>query len=237
MKIVKGFILLSSLAVFFATCSYAEGPIDESSNAANLKLTSGMVTEVEFPVNIANVTKSVPSALLQIETQGNRMFLLARENFESLVYVVTQDNISYCLHLAVVEEKDVLSHVKIKKPSESSLGFPNGKAINTIKLLKALINGSPLPGAVEAKVKNGQIFNDGSIRIGIDKLYELPRGVKAVVLNVENLTYKPIVVPIEHIEFPGLLAISIENQIVEAASRIIGKKTTKAYMIIEGTNE
>ena len=239
MKIVKGlFILLSVSMLFLAVASYAESSLDENSNTTKLTLNADMVMEVEFPSNIANVTKSIPTALLQVETLGNRMFLLARENFESQVYVVTQDNISYCLHLVVAEAKDVPNHVKIKKPFESASEPRNRTNLNTIKLMKALITGEGLSNAALSKAKNDEIFNDGSIRITIDRIYEFPSGVKAIVLTVENLRFNPVVVPIEHIQFPGLLAVSIESQMLEAASHLAYKKaagvTTKAYMIIEG---
>ena len=239
MKMVKGlFILLSISMLFLAVASYAESPVDENSNTTRLTLAADMVMEVEFPSNIANVTKSIPTALLQVETLGNRMFLLARENFESQVYVVTQDNISYCLHLVVAEAKDVPGHVKIKKPFESAREPRNRTNLNTIKLMKALITGEGLSNAALSKAKNDEIFNDGSIRITIDRIYEFPSGVKAIVLTVENLRFNPVVVPIEHIQFPGLLAVSIESQMLEAASHLAYKKaagvTTKAYMIIEG---
>ena len=239
MKIVKGlFILLSVSMLFLVVTSYAESSVDETSNTTKLTLNADMVMEVEFPSNIANVTKSIPTALLQVETLGNRMFLLARENFESQVYVVTQDNLSYCLHLVVAEAKDVPSHVKIKKPLESASEPGSRTNLNTIKLMKALITGEGLSNAALSKAKNDEIFNDGSIRITIDRIYEFPSGVKAIVLTVENLRFNPVVVPIEHMQFPGLLAISIESQMLEAASHLAYKKaagvTTKAYMIIEG---
>ena len=121
MKIVKClFISLSVVMLFSAAMSYAESPVNENSNTTMLTLNADLVMEVEFSSNIANVTKSIPSALLQVETLGNRMFLLAKENFESQIYVVTQDNISYCLHLVVSEAKDIPGHVKIKKPFESA---------------------------------------------------------------------------------------------------------------------
>ena len=241
MRIIKSLFILIAVSTLFSTAvSYAEGSIDENSNTTRLVLNADRLEEVEFPANIANVTKSVPAALLQIDTLGNRMFLLARENFESLVYVVTQDNISYGLHLVVAETKDVPGHVKIKKPFESASEPRNRTNLNTIKLMKALITGEGLSNAALSKAKNDEIFNDGSLRITIDRIYEFPSGVKAVVLTVENLTLKPVVVPIEHIQFPGLLAISIESQMLEAASRFAYKKatgvTTKAYMIIEGGN-
>jgi hypothetical protein len=50
-----------------------------------------------------------------------------------------------------------------------------------------------------------------------------------------------MVVPIEHIELPGLLAISIDTQILEPRPHDTNKKTsaymTKAYMVVEGLNQ
>jgi len=239
MKIVKSiFVLVSIVTLLSAAVSYADVSANENSNTTMLTLNADMVMEVEFSSNIANVTKSIPSALLQVETLGNRMFLLAKENFESQIYVVTQDNISYCLHLAVSEAKDIPGHVKIKKPFVPVETRGERTNLNTIKLMKALITGEGLSNAALSKAKNDEIFNDGSLRIVIDRIYEFPSGVKAVVLTVENLTFKPVVVPIEHIQFPGLLAISIQSQMLEASSRLAYRKaagvTTKAYMIIEG---
>jgi hypothetical protein len=49
-----------------------------------------------------------------------------------------------------------------------------------------------------------------------------------------------MVVPIEHIELPGLLAISMESQILEARPYDTNKKNSsymaKAYMIVEEQN-
>ena len=90
MKIVKClFVLVSIVTLLSAAVSYAEVPVNENSNTTMLTLNADMVMEVEFSSNIANVTKSIPSALLQVETLGNRMFLLAKENFESMIYLLT----------------------------------------------------------------------------------------------------------------------------------------------------
>jgi len=240
MKMLKSFLILAAfLGMFLAKDGYPSVEDHRSSDVVHLRLKADMITEAEFPANIANVTKSVPSQLLQIETMGNRMFFLARENFESSIHVVTQDNFSYSLHLAVGEEK-ALSHVRIKRPAEGKKNEQDKGMVNTIELMKALINDKPFKGVVSSKVPDQEIFNDGKMRIVMDKIYELQGGVKAIVLTFENLTYKPIVVPIEHVELPGLLAISVKSQTLEARPRDIKKKTlgyyTKAYMVVEGTN-
>ena len=234
------FIVTAVFGMFLAKVAYAEVLPDETHDAISLKLKAGVVTEVEFPDNIANVTKSVPSQLLQIETLGSRMFLIAKENFDSPIYVITQDNISYQLHLTVTED-EAPGHVKIKKPDEGKKNTKNKEMANTIKLMKALLSGVGFQNVASSKLCKQEIFNDGSIRIVIDEIYEFSRGVKAISLTFENLTSKPMVVPIEHMELPGLLAISIESQILEARSGDIHKKNplfrAKAYMIVEGLNQ
>lgn len=221
-------------AAFFSSVSAANA----SEEVIPLRLSVGMITEAEFPEAVANVTKGIPSALLQIETLGNRMFLLALEDIDTNIYVVTRDNVSYCLHL-IMDGFEAPTRIKIKKRTEVMNDEQGRKAVNTIELMKSLLSGKMPQGAVNSKLHASEIFNNGKFRITIDEIYELPGNVKALCLTFENLSSKPVVVPIEHIELPGLLAISIDSQLLEARPHDTKKKglpcyTTKAYMIVEG---
>ena len=213
------------------TLGYGDEPIP-------LRLKTGMITEAEFPEKIANVTKSVPSDSLQIETLGNRIFLLPRENLDSQVYVVTQDNVSYCLHL-IMDETQAPTRIKINKPHKEKSEEQANETANTVELMKALLTGRQPNGAVSSKLHPEEIFNNGNLRIVIDEAYEFSNNIKAFVLTFENLSTEPLVVPIEHIELPGLLAISAESQILEARPHETNTKssssTAKAYMIVEGS--
>jgi len=205
-----------------------------------LRLKAGMITEAEFPEKIANITKSVSSEALQIETLGNRLFLLPRENLDTQVYVVTQDNVSYCLHL-IMDEIQAPTRIKINKRPEKVNEEQGKDTANTVELMKALLTGRHPTGSVSSRLHPQEIFNNGKFRIVIDEVYELSNNVKALVLTFENLDHKPLIVPLEHIELPGLLAISIDSQILESRSHDTNKKssgyTTKAYMIVEGLTQ
>jgi len=240
MKIFKKlFYLMIVSGMFLIGQADASSPSDYS-DEITLRLKAGMVTEAEFPDKIANVTKSVTSEILQIETLGNRIFLLPRESFDSRLYVVTQDNVSYCLHL-IMDEIQAATRIKIKKPHQEVSTGQGRDIANTVELMKALLMGRQPPGSVSSKLHPQEIFNNGRIRIIIDETYELSNKLKAFVLAFENLGDKPVVVPIEHIELPGLLAISVDSQILEAQPHDANKKplghNTKAYMIVEGLTE
>lgn len=240
MTILKKVFILLIISGLFLTrqvnISRASGYSDE----IPLRLKTGMITEAEFPEKIANVTKSISSESLQIETLGNRMFLLPRENLDSQIYVVTQDNVSYCLHL-IMDEAGAPTRIKIEKPHQQINEEQGKDTTNTVELMKALLTGRQPPGAISSKLHSKELFNNAKLRISIDEVYEFPNNVKAFVLTFENLTRKPVVVPIEHIELPGLLAISVDSQILEAKPRDTKKKTSayvvKAYMVVEGLTQ
>lgn len=228
--VISGLFLAGQINVSKAAGSEGEIP---------LRLKTGMITEAEFPEKVANITKSISSEALQIETLGNRMFLLARESLDSKVYVVTQDNESFCLHL-VMDETLAVSRIKIEKPHQQT-NEEEANALNSVELMKALLSGRQPHGAVSSTLNKREIFNNAKLRISIDEVYEFLNNVKAFCLTFENLTRKPLVVPIEHIELPGLLAISIDTQILEPRPHDTKKKTsvymTKAYMVVEGLNQ
>ena len=103
MTILKKVFILLIISGLFLTGQVNISRAADYGAEIPLRLKTGMITEAEFPEKIANVTKSISSESLQIETLGNRMFLLPRENLDSQIYVVTQDNVSYCLHLIMDE--------------------------------------------------------------------------------------------------------------------------------------
>ena len=240
MTILKKVFILQIISGLFLTGQVNISRATDSGGEIPLRLKIGMITEAEFPEKIANVTKSISSESLQIETLGNRMFFLPRENLDSQIYVVTQDNVSYCLHL-IMDEAQAPTRIKITKPHEAENDEKASDIANTVELMKALLTGRQPPGAVSSKLHPQEIFNNAKLRISIDEVYEFPNNVKAFCLTFENLTRKPMVVPIEHIELPGLLAISIDTQILEPRPHDTNKKTsaymTKAYMVVEGLNQ
>ncbi len=234
--------ILTIMIVFglFAAVEVGAFEVSNSNDEISVRLKIGMITEVELPDKIANVTRSVSSEILQIETLGNKMFLLPKENCDSQIYVVTQDNVSYCLRL-IMDGTQAPSRIKIEKPRETSNEKQNKDIADTLELMKALLTGRLPPGAVSSKLHPQEIFNNGKFRMVIEEVYDLSVNLKAFVLVFENLDCKPIVVPIEHIEIPGLLAISVDSQILEARPHDVNKKTsaytTKAYMIVERLNQ
>jgi len=140
----------------------------------------------------------------------------------------------------IMDEAEAPTRVEIRKPAEVKNDPKSKEIVNTIELMKALMRGEQPSGSVSSKLHHQEIFNNDKFRIVADEVYELQGGAKAFVLTFENLGSKPVVVPVEHIELPGLLAISVDSQMLEARPRDTAKKpsgfSTKAYMITDEAN-
>lgn len=208
---------------------------NDAKTAIPLKLKTGVVTEAEFSERIAGVTKSVPAEFLEVETLGNRMFLLPLKSFDSYLHVITEDNVSHCLHLSM-DEAEAATYIKIKQDEAKPRTKGRG-AYNTIEIMRMLLKGEELPGASSVNSHDQEIFNNGGLRILTEAVYELDGGAKALRLRLENLMDKPIVLPIENIELPGLVAISVDSQFLGARPRHPVKENqdhmTKAYLVIQ----
>ena len=210
-----------------------------SDESIPVKVKVGKTMEVEFPDKIANVAKSLQTDTLQIETLHNRMFLLPQKEMDAVIYVVTQDNVSYCLHL-ITDQTQSATHLKLRKPLNKDIEPKDKDASNSVELMRTLILGGNPPSSVSFELCKREIFNNGTLRIVINETYELKGGVRALVLTFENLTDRPICVPLQYIELPGLLAISADSQILEARPCDRDEKNsgyfTKAYMVMETPN-
>lgn len=215
----------------------SQGAAVASDDTVPVRVKVGMTLEAEFPDKIANITKILSSDFLQVETLGNRMFLLPLKEFDSVIYVVTQDNASYCLHL-IMDEAQAPTRLKLGKPKEyPSHPEAQKEALNTADVMKALILGRDPAGSSALNLHNYEIFNNGQFRILLNKVYEVWGGARALVATMENLMDKPIVLPIENIELPGLVAISVDSSMLEACPSNLNKEnaksSTKAYMVIQ----
>lgn len=235
------FCILSIVFGLVLTDAFGESTaVSGSEDVIPLRLKTGMVTQAEFPEKIADVTKSISSDFLQVETLGNRMFLLPLKSFDSYLHVVTEGNTSYCLHL-IMDNVEAPTSIEIKKRPQARKETQNQGTFNTVELMRILLKGEEPPGAASARSSGQEVFNNGVFRISTDKVYELGGGAKALVLRFENQMDKPIVLPIENIELPGLVAVSVDAQVLGPRPRSQAKNSadsmTKAYMIIEAQDQ
>jgi len=185
----------------------------------------GKITEVVLPKDIASIAKGVASEVLQIEVLGERLYLLPLQSITADIYIITTDGTSYPINL-VVGKGEWYTRVNIAKPGIKDI---QKKGPNfTIELIRMLLLGIEPPGSTRLD-GNVEVFNNGYMKLTLKTIYELPN-CNSYILTAENLHNKSIVFPMQDIEFPNLLVISVDRQVLGPKGEENSK--TKIYMAV-----
>jgi len=189
-----------------------------------VRLKIGTVTELTFPAPVVPITKTEPS-ILQITAADERIYLLPGQNRPLSLYFIGRDKTAYPIKTIIDEENwdERIKIIKLAQNSQKSRGKNT-----TINLMRDLLLGIDSPGATKTK-GNAEVYNDGSIRLKMKILYDLPQA-RGYVLVAENLLNKIAVIPIQEIDIPGLRAISAEQQTLAPKGR--EGSHTNVYMVV-----
>lgn len=192
--------------------------------AVDLKSVLGKMIEVRSEAGIASLVRSGDMATLKVERVADRLFITPLSRVPAELVVVDVSGRSYHLRFVTGNEGEggvVLGAGKDPEDGAVRLGAWSRD------FLRALVKGKVPAGTTEEKV--GQIvFDNGRMQVELLKRY-VSSGCVGYVLDVRNISAQALVVPVEHIVFPRLLAVSAQRDVIEAA----GKKNdhTKMFLI------
>jgi hypothetical protein len=86
-----------------------------------------------------------------------------------------------------------------------------------------------IPKGSTEKRTDTVVFDNGQLRLHLITVYELPQ-VLCYVMVVENLLNQSIIVPVQQIGFPRLLAVSSEKDLLTAKGT--DGAMAKVYMVV-----
>lgn len=182
----------------------AEGSVEVRSE-------QGKAIEVVVGGGVSSIVRSGDPASLKVEQVAGHLFItpLSRQAAELIVL----DSIGRSYRLKFVFDRGVDEKVVIASRSEE--GFASKEAPSSIDLIRELAAGHAPAGAVES-VREAVIFEDHRVRIKTVLVYEMP-DVIGYVLTAENLLPQSLVLPVEQFNFPGLLAVTTQRDILTPA--------------------
>ena len=99
---------------------------------------------------------------------------------------------------------------------------------STIGLIRQLAMNHVPKGSTE-KHANLVVFNNGQIKLHLITVYELPQ-VLCYVMVAENLLNQSIIVPVQQVGFPRLLAVSSEKDLLTAKGT--DGAMSKVFMVV-----
>jgi hypothetical protein len=191
----------------------------------DIKVELGKVTEITFPTKVAKVIKGGTQDSVLIEVLDNSIYLLPKSENVSDIFVTTISGDSYPLNLRLGSDRDIKIQVgnPVKGSSEHQSNYTN-----VMDLMKDLLLNREPAGSTLLQGGGKLFLADKKMEIKVEKSYEIGDW-RAYQLRVENLLSNAVIVPIEQISMPNLLAISCEQDMLSAKGQ--PGDSSKLYVI------
>lgn len=179
--------------------------------AVEVRSQLGKVIEVVVGKGISSIVRSGPATTLKVEQVSGHLFITPL--VRSAAELVVIDGFGRSYRLKFVFDKGFDEKVVIA-PQEDEIVGGRGM-LSSIDVIRELAAGHAPAGAVET-LKEGVVFEDSRVRIKTMLSYEMP-DIVGYVLTAENLLPQSLVVPVEQFNFPGLLAVTSQKDILAPA--------------------
>ncbi len=231
MMLNKLIISVVMLVLFFSFNSYAASLKDEG-RPTDIKVEEGKVTQVEFPAKVAKIVKGGDPDSVLVEVLDNSVYLLPKNQTPSDIFVTTVSGSSYPLNLRIGSNHDIkIQAGSIKNQSSGPVG---GYYSDVMDLMKDLLLNREPAGASLLPAQGSVLLSNDQIKLTVDKVYELSDW-KAYILVARNLAKNSVIIPIEQIALPDLLAVSSQRDMLTPKGR--EGDSSKVYVIMRATNE
>ena len=228
---MRNLILLLVILIGLSSCVLPAGASDYKGEgkATDLRVEVGKVTEVTFPEKVAKVIKGGQPESVLVEVLDNSIYLLPKTNAPPDIFVTTISGNSYPLILHIASEHDI--KIKIDSSNPRTSNSLRGVYTDVMDLMKDLLLQRE-PSMATVLRENGQVLlSNKEIKLTVDKAYELGTW-KAYIVTVKNLINNAVIIPIEQMTLPNLLAVSADRDMLSGQGE--QGDSAKVYMIVGG---
>ena len=173
-----------------------------------VKAAVGRVVEIEMEAGVADLVRSGDPASIKVEHTSGHLFVTPLSLTPAELTVIDTRGHSHHISYAFgdgVDDKVVLR-------DNPGPGAAAAQEDGAMALMRDLIRGRVSERATEQR-SEVVMFDNGKVRVHCVVMDELPR-VRGYTTVVENLTRAPLVVPVQQITFPGLVAVASQKDIL-----------------------
>lgn len=184
----------------------------------------GRTNELYFESGISSLVRSGIKDTLTVEQTTNHLFVTPLTDNPADLIIIDLQGQSFKLHFVFGHGYDDKIVVKASTQESGNDGGDN----STIGLIRELVMNRAPKGSTEKRA-NIVVFDNGQLRLHLITVYELPQ-VLCYVMVCENLLGQSMIVPVEQIGFPRLLAVSSEKDLLSAKGT--DGAMSKIYMVV-----
>ena len=209
LKIFSLFFIFFSLAVM----AWADGRmLYYNGKPLDIHVATGRVTQVSFPEKVAKIIKGGGGDSVLVEVLDTAVFILPKKEHPADIFVTSISGQTYPLNLQISPTHDVKVDVAYAFDGKRS---QEENRSDVIDLMKVLLQGGVPAGASVVESKEERLISDGQIQLILNTVFELPK-LNGLILTAKNLTNNAVVLPIQGVHYPRLLAISSDQDTLTA---------------------
>ncbi len=193
----------------------------------DINVASGKITEVIFPEKVAKIIKGGGADSVLIEVLDYSVFVLPKHESPADIFVTSVKGESYPLNLIMGKEHE--AKVKITYAFDPNRASGDNRS-DVMDLMKVLIQGRVPAGATVLEAKEQRPIAQGQIELTLNTVFELPK-LNGLVLTAKNVSDNTVIIPIQAISYPRLLAISSDADSLNPMKQ--EGNQARIYMVVE----
>ncbi len=225
---MRRILCLILFLINFSSCVLPVGASDikDEGRPADINVEIGKVTEVTFSDKVIKVIKGGKPDSVLVEVLDASVYLLPKTSVLPDIFVTTASGSSYPLSLHISKDRDI--KIQIGSSKYKSSNVYKSVYSDVMDLMRDLmLQREPVMATVLPQVGQVLLANK-EIQLTVDKAYELGDW-RAYILTANNLINSAVIIPVEQISLPNLLAISTDQDMLFAHGQ--QGDSTKVYMI------
>ncbi len=216
-------------AVFLLTGALTVAGADEvhfvdREGSVTVRAALNRTIEIVVEKGVADLVRSGDPQSLKVEHVAGRLFVTPLSAAPAELVIIDMAGRSYRMKFTTAyegkaDEKVVIAGAGAERSAASVDGEP------LVGVLRALALGQTPAGSTRRSM-DAVIFQDRTMRLRATDFYEMP-GMGGYRMQVENMLPEALAVPVQSLKIPGLLAVSVEDDILSAA----GKEGSSTYLV------
>lgn len=219
------YFLLLCIGVCFIQKVWAEDfrRIEKQGNVV-IESVSGRVIEIRCEAGIAHLIRSGNPESLKVEQVDTRIFVTPFNTGSAELIVLDKEGKSFRLRFSFGDNPETGLILGSNRKEEA---FQRTLLSDLGLFLKGLIEEKMPDGSIQQEVSK-EIIKNGQTEWRLKKQYMFSSMI-GYVFEVKNLSTQGVFVAVEDIIFPGLLAVTIEEEVLHPKGQ--QKDTTRVFLI------
>jgi hypothetical protein len=224
--IILALLLVSAPAIHAGVIKWEGKPISVSISAERL-------TRIEFPETLRSVFLSRSD--IAVEKQDRSLYVRAlAPDVADTLFVAGDSGTTYEINLST-SDNPAPTVVISNMPRSLQAQAEQARQVPALDLMRFMMRGLPVDGYEILKADKKEVYRDAYFSMKLVEAYRSPV-LHGYVIEVENLAEFPVLMRVQEIDYPGIVAIAAGDEFLQprpkkASEAVQEKFRTRLYIV------